>query len=658
MMRKIVVIMVFFSTFLLANSSCSLDSTSIVKKLEKQYAQELKGLDFNFEEGYRHLDATCEKIPKTNKVVFAFPYAMGDENAYALSIILAIVESKTNTIEQSYFHKEMADSDAIYISGIEIDTSLYKKNILKLAISFTGSSRANPYSLSSMFLYAIKDKSLKVILDGFEFSQTKGENNMCYYHDASRDYSWKNKKDFTLSSPMVFDYFYAYEESDCENESNEKHWSVKLEPLKLVFKDGKYKVPNTYEPIFNLKEVEVNVKKGLNYKEVVLNAMLFEEFMCKKNVNHYNNIAYYLQKAGHNREAIVLLEKIIEMFPKRLVAYYNLGDAYWALGKKSKAQKYYGDYMQLMKIAGKEKKIPKVVKERYNTPLNSFEKGFVAVHKKVQSVAPLLLQNKGMAKPIATVPWLQKKLFHVDDANDGKIMKVIAYEENGKMEFVYFLISTVKNEVGLVKLFGIDQEENRPFLIGKVQFDDEISEESIDYRGFVGAEYDEFLVEDGYVYFDIAYDNYDAYYKYRYKLGTREKPHKYHYTIKCCSWHIYSHSQTKYAIAENGSLQIKEDTEEEHSEFVTKDFKNEFVIGSVVWSEDDKILYFDNYGASMACIWRYDLETKELSKIVPEHEAEHPFAFSYKGKEYVVYVEGQEIKVARESKKGEVDDFQ
>ena len=81
----------------------------------------------------------------------------------------------------------------------------------------------------------------------------------------------------------------------------------------------------------------------------------------------YNNIAYYLQKAGANEEAIYLLEKIIAKFPQRTVAYYNLGDAYWAVGDKTKAIKAYTIYIEQMCKAGKDKKIPALVIKRVST---------------------------------------------------------------------------------------------------------------------------------------------------------------------------------------------------------------------------------------------------------------------------------------------------
>jgi len=112
-------------------------------------------------------------------------------------------------------------------------------------------------------------------------------------------------------------------------------------------------------------------------------AFLWKNFLCKnaqmsseecpykninsftpKNLTQYNNIAYYLQQAGANEEAAYLLKKILKKFPKRTVAYINLGDAYWALGKKSKARKAYTTYIEQMCAKGLQKKIPKKVLKR------------------------------------------------------------------------------------------------------------------------------------------------------------------------------------------------------------------------------------------------------------------------------------------------------
>ena len=95
-----------------------------------------------------------------------------------------------------------------------------------------------------------------------------------------------------------------------------------------------------------------------------LKAILLDIGLTKKNLTIYNNIAYYLQKAGANEEAIYLLEKIIERFPDRTVAYYNIGDAYWDIGEKQKAIKAYTTYIEQMCNKGLQKKIPEVLMKR------------------------------------------------------------------------------------------------------------------------------------------------------------------------------------------------------------------------------------------------------------------------------------------------------
>ena len=83
-----------------------------------------------------------------------------------------------------------------------------------------------------------------------------------------------------------------------------------------------------------------------------------------KDVSMTNDIAFFLELTKNYNESIYLLEKILEKFPNRTVAYLNLGDAYWGLDDKTKAKEAYQTYIKQMKENGKEKKIPKVVLER------------------------------------------------------------------------------------------------------------------------------------------------------------------------------------------------------------------------------------------------------------------------------------------------------
>jgi tetratricopeptide (TPR) repeat protein len=87
----------------------------------------------------------------------------------------------------------------------------------------------------------------------------------------------------------------------------------------------------------------------------------------KKNISRYNDIAYYLQKANINKEAITLLEQVISFESKRAVAHYNIADAYDALGKKVKALIHYTLYVKQMKEMGKTKRIPKTILAKVNS---------------------------------------------------------------------------------------------------------------------------------------------------------------------------------------------------------------------------------------------------------------------------------------------------
>ncbi|AXH15675.1 hypothetical protein CP985_04630 [Malaciobacter mytili LMG 24559] len=114
-------------------------------------------------------------------------------------------------------------------------------------------------------------------------------------------------------------------------------------------------------------ENEIKTKKRRDlYRYDIIYFWTLVEYIpfSNKNITLYNNIAYYLQKIYKNTEAIFLLEKIIEKYPNRIVAYYNLADAYWGNYNTKEAKKAYKKYIELMIKENKEDKIPNIVKER------------------------------------------------------------------------------------------------------------------------------------------------------------------------------------------------------------------------------------------------------------------------------------------------------
>lgn len=77
-----------------------------------------------------------------------------------------------------------------------------------------------------------------------------------------------------------------------------------------------------------------------------------------ENVELVNNFAFYAKKYGQPVPAIIMLNGVIDKQPDRIVAYYNLADAYWDIKDFSNAKNKYKKYIELMKMAGKENKIP------------------------------------------------------------------------------------------------------------------------------------------------------------------------------------------------------------------------------------------------------------------------------------------------------------
>ena len=104
-------------------------------------------------------------------------------------------------------------------------------------------------------------------------------------------------------------------------------------------------------------------KRFEDIKKVIKSVPFQIDDLSTKNLSSYNDIAYYLQQANANDEAIFLLEKIIEKFPNRTVLYLNLADAYYGINENEEAKVNYEKYIEFMKKSGKENKIPKRVLE-------------------------------------------------------------------------------------------------------------------------------------------------------------------------------------------------------------------------------------------------------------------------------------------------------
>ena len=94
--------------------------------------------------------------------------------------------------------------------------------------------------------------------------------------------------------------------------------------------------------------------------------MLYEIPINDKNINKYNDLAYYLSQTKNGKSsAIFLLKRIIKKNETRVVAYLNLADAQWDSQREDDAKKSYQKYVSLMKSQNKDlAKIPQRVNDR------------------------------------------------------------------------------------------------------------------------------------------------------------------------------------------------------------------------------------------------------------------------------------------------------
>ncbi|MFP4015080.1 MAG: tetratricopeptide repeat protein [Chitinispirillaceae bacterium] len=84
----------------------------------------------------------------------------------------------------------------------------------------------------------------------------------------------------------------------------------------------------------------------------------------KKTIAIFNDYGFFLAKNQEYEASLEMLYDVVSKFPERKVAHLNIGDVYYALGKKKKAREHYKIYSALMNADDNEKKIPSRVIER------------------------------------------------------------------------------------------------------------------------------------------------------------------------------------------------------------------------------------------------------------------------------------------------------
>ncbi|UHS60660.1 hypothetical protein HRR99_03560 [Agrobacterium vaccinii] len=92
---------------------------------------------------------------------------------------LLVVETATSAVKHRLRLENRMNDDALRISAVEFDTARYRlakdQTAFGLRISTSGSSRPNPYSDVSLWLFTLENGALRPVLDGMIVSKNTGE---------------------------------------------------------------------------------------------------------------------------------------------------------------------------------------------------------------------------------------------------------------------------------------------------------------------------------------------------------------------------------------------------------------------------------------------------------------------------------------------------
>ena len=158
--------------FFISSQSFAQDST-----LFNQVIRQLNLDPFNIDTEFMVAKVRPEN-PKETIVVIP-EIAEEDGDYITFNCYLLIVNSETRKIVNRYFEPSCWYSDAIVLSGIEIDTAPYKvsenNRAFGIRVHYYGRSQPNPYSHSSLSLFVKSKDRLERILKNYEVIDYGGE---------------------------------------------------------------------------------------------------------------------------------------------------------------------------------------------------------------------------------------------------------------------------------------------------------------------------------------------------------------------------------------------------------------------------------------------------------------------------------------------------
>ncbi len=637
-----------------AAKGCDFDTKEIIDKLEIKFQETLKGLHDT--KPYYVNKVSCEKTDNQSKYILTLFYnTLIVNNDVEHSLIVAAIDGRTKKILQNTIFKNIIQNNLKQYQ-VKIDTKNYKRLSKNQPIGITLFYK-NRYRLkSALFIVEPTKDSFRIILDKIKTDRFTGFDDG--NEQSSLFYSLRNLPENTRYPPIILNRIYTFKSKRSED-GEKQQWSIELAPAEYVYDGFKYREKNN-APIFDLSEVAQQLKEGMKFKTLVIKAILFEHSpVFASNSPHYLDITKHLNKGEKYSQSVLILEQLLPQNNDLSLAHFNLANAYWELGDKYKASLEYAIYVNQTQSKGEIAKSIALHRSKLKKKLftKSIEGTFKEVHPDVQTVSPLLLVDKNNTiKPVAIKPWLQKKLL---STSRGRLLKVFAYEKNKKLIFLFFLKELDDEGQYHINLYRFNEEGENIEKVISIPIDNDVGNLLLYSNN--NHFYQNYQVKNNELIFFIVTKFYDDdghlqkdYFHYNFQ---QEKITDQYSGKSDEAHHQFSNHDNSVTVKkdfsweDNNTLSSIDETGKTIKTLLEiKVFEGNFIIGDVNWSKDNKWLYFDNHGEILACIWRYNLETKELSKIVPEHEAEHPYSFMYKGVAHIIYIEGQSIKLARPSK--------
>ena len=173
-MKKIIFLVCFLSSCLVFSQKN--DKKLLIEKALKYLKIDNQNLmnDFVSTKKYGE-ERTLILLPEINK------YNSNCEECFSVNNNILIWNNNTEIFEYKYVKKNEWQSDAFYLTTLELDTANYEiKNNLRafgIRYSFNGSSKVNPAGKTYFNLYSPENNEIKEIIHEFTIKAYNGESN-------------------------------------------------------------------------------------------------------------------------------------------------------------------------------------------------------------------------------------------------------------------------------------------------------------------------------------------------------------------------------------------------------------------------------------------------------------------------------------------------